>query len=837
MKFSLSWLKDHLETAASLPEICATLNRIGLEVEGVEDPAEKLQGFRTARILSAERHPDADRLQICHVDAGPGFENVQVVCGAPNARAGLHVIFAPPGTHIPASGMTIKAGKIRGQASGGMLCSLRELGLGDEDSGIAELPADAPVGEDYARYAALDDPIIEIAITPNRGDALGVRGVARDLAAAGLGPLKPWSAPEVVESLSEAESAASPVWQISHPDCAWVTGRLIRGVRNGPSPAWLKRRLESVGLRPQSALVDVTNYLMIALGRPLHVFDADRLAGPVLTVGHGQEGETFQALNGQDYALQTQDIVIRDASGPQSLAGIMGGQSSAVDENTQNVFVESALFDPVRVALTGRRLGLQSDARYRFERGVDQARVREGLEAATALIQELCGGKAGPVVSAGAEPGWQRQASLRFARLKDLAGLDVSPDEAVTMLQGLGFELLSREAERAVFGVPSWRNDIASPAGILAQAPELDQSRAQRAAENVATAEAEADLVEEVLRLRGIDAVTPLRLPQRTQVATSALGPEQSRLNLLRRLCAGRGLMETIGFSFVSSQDAERFGGAPAGEQLLNPIAADLDQLRPTPLIPLLRALERNLARGLGQEGEAGFFELGPAFGEHGGGMVLAGVRGGQTARRPGRKGHGFGWEAARDDLTAALLAVGVNQAALTTVAEAPAYYHPGRSGQLRQGPKKVLGTFGELHPRLAREFGFAGPVAIFELALDALPRPKPRQGKGRGAPVVSPLQPVRRDFAFLAGPQVQAQDVLKAVRGAERALPQRGMISNVRLFDVFEGPGLPEGMRSLGVEVTLQPATESLTDAQLEAVTRALAEAVEKATGATLRS
>lgn len=833
MKFSLSWLRDYLapnadKEPATLEEICAALNRIGLEVEGVDDPAARLKGFRTAKIMEASPHPDADRLQICRVDGGPGFENVQVVCGAPNARAGLHVIFAPPGTHIPASDMVIKVGKIRGQASGGMLCSYRELGIGDEDSGIAELPDETPVGEDFARYAGLNDPVIDIAITPNRGDALGVRGVARDLAAAGLGSLKPLALPVV-----EAQGESPLRWEITHPACSYVTGRVIRGVRNGPSPAWLKRRLESVGIRPQSALVDVTNYLMIALGRPLHVFDAAKLSGDTLVLARS-EGESFSALDGQEYVLGDEDLVIRDANGVQSLAGIIGGAESAVSDATTDVFVESALFDPVRIALTGRRLGIHSEARYRFERGVDPALAQAGLEAATALIVDLCGGVPGTVVEAGEEPSWRREAPLRFARLHDLGGLETPADEAIASLEKLGFETVSRDGEKAVFSVPSWRNDIASPMGVLAQAEGLDAGKALQAAGNAAAAEAEADLVEEILRLRGLENVPPLPLPRRTPVPAPAVTQKQARIGRLRRLCAARGLMESIGFSFVNAQDAASFGGAPENERLLNPIAADLNQLRPTPLVTLLRALERNLARGLGQTGDGALFEIGPAFGAHGGKLVLAGVRGGVTARVPGQSARAYGWEDAKADLTAALVALGVSESALTTVAEAPSYYHPGRSGQLRQGPKMILGTFGELHPRLARALGLTGPVAMFELAPDVVPTPK---AKRKSASVLSALQPVRRDFAFLAGPDVQVQDVLKAVRGADRTMPERGLIENVRLFDVFTGGNVPEGYRSLGIEVTLQPKQNSLTDAQLDAVAGALEEAVRKATGATLRN
>lgn len=821
MKFSLSWLREHLDFTASCEEICARLNGIGLEVEGVENPAEKLAGFRTAKILEAHRHPDADRLQLCRVAAGAGYEDLQVVCGAPNARAGLHVIFAPPGTYVPGLDITIKKGKIRGEESGGMLCSLRELGLGEESNGIAELPETAPIGEAYATYAELDDPVIEIAITPNRGDALSIRGIARDLAAAGMGHLKPWLT-EAVEGDFE-----SPItWKTENPDCPYIVGRVIRGVKNGPSPEWLQRRLKAVGLKPISRLVDVTNYFTFDLGRPLHVFDVAKLSGNTLTVTHAAR-ETFTALDGNEYVLGTDDMVIVDDAGVQSLAGIMGGQQSGVDENTTDVFVEAALFDAVRIALTGRRLAIHTDARQRFERGIDPALVRSGLEAATIMIRDLCGGEPSEITEAGAVPNWKRTATLRFERLATLGGVQIPADDAVRSLEHLGFEVVERDDERATFAVPSWRNDVAS-GQVLAQAATLDEDVAAKAAASVSRMEAECDLVEEVLRLYGLDAVPPVPLPQTAMISAPAVTPLQARTALLRRICAARGMMETVGFSFVAYEDAVLFGDVPETQRLLNPIATDLDQLRPTPLVNLARALGRNLARGLGLSGEGSLFEIGPCFDFEGQHLRLAGLRSGLTAREPGRAAQEATLWDAKADLTAALSALGVPEASLSVTADAPGFYHPGRSGQVRQGPKLVLGTFGELHPRVARALGLSGTVVAFELYLDRIPQPK---AKKKSAPVLSALQPVRRDFAFLAGPDVEAQSVLKAVRMADRNL-----IQDVRLFDVFEGSSLPEGYRSLGVEVVLQPQTESLTEAGLEALSKSVEGAVLKATGATLR-
>lgn len=821
MKFSLSWLREYLDFTASKEEICATLNMIGLEVESVEDPAERLAGFRVAKILEAERHPDADRLQICQVTAGKNFEKVQVICGAPNARKDLNVIFAPPGTYIPGSDITIKAGKIRGQASGGMLCSLRELGIGEESDGIEELAEGAPIGQSYVSFAELDDPIIEIAITPNRGDALSVRGIARDLAAAGIGTLKEKNTQKILGEFT------SPLqWKITHEACPYILGRVIKDVKNGPSPEWLRRRLASIGMESKNILVDISNYLMFALGRPLHIYDYGKLTGDTLLVT-SSEKENFRALNGQDYVLGHDDLVIVDEKGVQALAGIIGSEASAVCEETQDIFIEVGLFDPVQIALTGRSLSVQTDARYRFERGVDQAGSEEVLQEATALILAHCGGHPSEMSAAGQEPEWQRKASLRFARLQNLAGIDLPPEDAISFLEKLGFILENRDEEQAIFSVPSWRNDIAS-GSILAQSSALDPQKAAKAASSVDACEAEADLVEEVLRLYGLDKVPACSLPQNMMVAEPALQPHQFRQTLLRRVCAGRGLMEIIGFSFVSEEDSALFETPLEEEKLLNPIASDLNQLRPTNLIPALRALSRNLAQGLGQNGDAAFFELGPVFGMNGPQKMLSAVRGGVKARLPQKGAEEYSWKEAKADLYAALNALNITESSLILTTDVPSYYHPGRSAVVKQGPKVVLGRFGELHPKIARHFAISGTVAIFELNLDAIPLPK---NKKKSAPQISAFQPVRRDFAFLITKEVKIQDVLRAVRMADRQL-----IEQARIFDIFEGGSVPEGYRSLGVEVMLQPYQQSLTDAELDSVMKAVEESVKKATGAELR-
>ncbi|WP_075594888.1 phenylalanine--tRNA ligase subunit beta [Novacetimonas hansenii] len=819
MKFSLSWLREHLDTTASVEDICARLNTIGLEVEGIEDRGAVLAPFRTARILSAEQHPNADRLRVCQVDAGEGFARVQVVCGAPNARTGLSVIFAPPGTWIPGSDITIKAGKIRGEASGGMLCSLRELGLGQETDGIAELPDDTVVGQSYALFADMDDPVIEIAITPNRGDALAIRGIARDLAAAGMGTLRPWLAETVEGTFASPLSWANTFTQA----CPWVLGRTIRGVRNGPSPEWLQRRLESVGLRPISALVDITNYFAFDLGRPLHVFDVAKVGGKVLTLCRG-EGETLRTLDGAEHVMTVEDCVIADANGVQSLAGIMGGEATGVDAATTDVFVECALFDPVHIALSGRRHNLHSDARQRFERGVDQALPPAALEAATRMILDLCGGEASEVVSAGAPPAWQRDAHLRFARIATLGGLTVAPDQAVASLEGLGFEVRERDAQHVVVSVPSWRNDIATPM-VLDQARDLPPEQAARAAQGAMAVDSEVDLIEEVLRLQGMDAVPAVSLPPVSAVPVPALTAAQVRVASARRHLAARGLLETVGFSFVAHAQAAAFGETPESLHLLNPIAADLDQMRPTPLVNLLNAVQHNAARGYP---DLGLFEIGAGFAEAGQRQVVAGIRSGHSARIPGHAATPVDLWAAKADILEVLRIAGAAMEGLSITPDAPAHYHPGRSGTVRQGPKLVLGYFGQLHPALLSERGIDLPVVGFEAFIEDVPEPKRRR---RAPPNLSPFQPLHRDFAFIVAGDVPAEKLLRAVRGAERNL-----ISAVSLFDVYEGDKIPAGYKSMGVEITIQPIDRNLTDADIEAVCARVIAAAQKTCNAELR-
>ncbi|HQT64609.1 MAG: phenylalanine--tRNA ligase subunit beta [Acidocella sp. 20-57-95] len=814
MKFSLSWLKTWLDTDAPLEAIVETLSAIGLEVEGVENRATALAPFVIAEVIEALPHPNADRLRACRVNAG-GAE-MSVVCGAPNARTGLKVVFAPPGAFIPGSGITLKVGEIRGVKSEGMLVSFRELGLGEDHEGIIELPEDAPVGMPYALWAGMDDPVIDISVTPNRGDALAVRGVARDLAAAGLGSLKPLVAPSITGT-----GTSTIIWKNQFPEaCPYILGRTVRGVTNGESPDWLKARLTSIGLRPINALVDITNLFTIDLGRPLHVFDADKVAGSVLTLRRGN-GESFAGLHGKPVMVTSDDCVIADSSGVQSLAGIVGGEATGCDESTKNVFIECALFDRVKIAQTGQRHAIFSDARQRFERGIDSMLLPVALDAATSMVMDICGGTPSLVTEAGEKPDWNRKASLRFARLKEFGGADVLPDEAVASLEKLGFTIYRRDGQHVELDVPSWRNDIASP-------PALDQREAagaEKAAAGAAEIEPEHDLIEEVLRLRGLDAIVPVSLPVPSGVPAAMLTAKQARTALARRMLAARGLMECVTFSFLDHNIAGLFGEAK-DLRLANPIAADLDEMRPTPVATLALAAARNVARGYG---DLGFFEVGPAYMSSSEQLlVAAGIRTGETALSAIQPPRKYDAMDAKADALALLSCLGVPVEAVTATADAPKFYHPGQSGVLRQGPKIVLGQFGTLHPSLCAKLDLPLGSVAFEVFLDAIAEPKRRK---KAAPALPPFQPIRRDFAFLVSADTPADALLRAAKGAERNL-----VSHVALFDRYAGKNLPEGQISLAIAVTIQPTEKTLTEAELDAISAKIIAAVGKATGGVLR-
>jgi len=801
VKFTLSWLKTHLDTSASAEQIAARLTETGLEVESVENRADALAPFIVGHVVSAVPHPDADRLRVCIVDTGR--EKLQVVCGAPNARAGMKGVFAPVGSHIPGTGMDLKSGVIRGQASEGMLCSEREMGLSDAHEGIIELPEDAPAGASFATVAGLDDPLFDVAITPNRGDCLGVRGIARDLAAAGLGTLKPLDAAAIPAGF------ASPLRWTRDEDartaCPHVSGRYFRNLRNGPSPAWLQDRLRSIGLRPISALVDITNFMTHDLGRPLHVFDADRLTGDVLRMSLSRQGETLRALDGRDYTLEAGLTVIRDDAGVQGLAGVIGGAETGCQDDTRNVFLEAALFDPARVARAGRALNIHSDARFRFERGIDPASVQWGIEAASRLILELCGGEASDIVSDGPLPDAPRRAGLRLDYLRKRAGIAPEIEVVEGILQRLGFQTRRDGAGRIDTVIPGWRGDV----------------------------EGEHCLVEEVLRIHGLDAVEALPLPRPGALPGQAISRAQRRVALAKRALAARGMMEAVTFSFTSARLAALFtpqgAGVPEGLRLANPISSDLDAMRPSILGNLATAAARNADRG---EPDSALFEVGPTFGAEGGveqRMTACGLRHGRNGPRhwaaAPRNADAFD---AKADALAALEACGLPAGRVQTENGGPDWYHPGRAGTLRLGPV-VLGRFGELHPAICKTLGLRGRASGFEIFLDAIPEPR-RDTPARGALKTSAFMPVTRDFAFVAGDGVTADDVLRAALGADKKLVAGGAV-----FDLYQGPEL-KGGKSIAISITLQPRDTTLTEAEIAAVSDKIVANVARRTGAALR-
>ncbi|MGE5271270.1 MAG: phenylalanine--tRNA ligase subunit beta [Thiohalocapsa sp.] len=799
MKTTLSWLKTHLDTAASAAEIAERLVMLGHDVEAVEDRAAGLAGFVVARVVKAEPHPNADRLRVCVVDAGSG--EVQVVCGAPNARSGMKGVFGPAGVRIPKTGAVLTESTIRGVASRGMLMSTAELALGEDHAGIIELPQDAPVGAAYAGLIGLDDPVIDLKVTPNRADCLGVHGIARDLAAAAIGQLRPLDATPV-EGLFRSPIG---VHIEDAKACPLFLGRHVRGLKNGPSPRWLRERLEAIGLRPISALVDITNFLTFDLNRPLHVFDADRLAGD-LTVRFARTGEKLLALNGREYALDPEITAIADNSGVQSLGGVIGGEPTGVTEATTEIFVEAALFDPIRSAATGRRLEILSDARYRFERGVDPAFVGPGLEIATRLILELCGGEPSEIVVAGAAPEWRRHYLLRPERLAGLGGLHVPPDESRGILEALGCVVSEARQHDGSLEVmpPSWRGDI----------------------------EGEADLVEEVLRVKGFDEIPAVPLRRGTVISRPAIAPARRRQELVRRSLAERGLVEAVTFSFLSSGVAERFDGGKPQLRLVNPISSDLDAMRPSVLPNLVEAARRNADRGFP---DVALFELGPLYRNdtpEGQANVAAGLRAGLLRPRDWReRARAPDLYDAKADALAALAAAGAPLGNLQASADPPHWYHPGRAGRLRLGPVE-LAQFGELHPDLLGALDVKGPVAAFEVFLDAVPASRTRaEGRARPPLRLSVFQPVERDFAFVVDRDLPAESLLRAARGVDRKL-----VSDIRLFDVYQGTGLPADKKSLAISVTLQPQEATLTDAEIEGFAKKLVAAVVKATGGILR-
>jgi len=802
VKFTLSWLKEHLDTDESVEKLADKLTMIGLEVESLEDKAKLLAPFTIARVISAEQHPNADRLRVCMVDTGNGAAPVQVVCGAPNARTGLVSVFSPPGTFIPGKNITLGVGTIRGVESRGMLCSAAELQISEDHDGIIELPADAPVGKGYVEWAALGDPLFEINLTPNRQDCTGVHGIARDLSAADMGKFKDPGIKQVkgefpcpVKVTVEDESL-----------CPGFALRLVRGVKNGPSPEWLSRRLTSIGLRPINALVDITNFMTFDRARPLHVFDAKKVKGN-LTVRRARDGETLLALDGRTYTLDSGVCVIADDHGVESLAGIMGGEASGCDENTTDVLIESALWNEINIAQSGRKLGINSDARYRFERGVDPAFMVPGLEMATRMVMELCGGMPSENVVVGKAYGDDRIIDFPLSEVKRLAGIEVPLPEMRSILTRLGFMMAGTGAVMKV-AIPSWRTDV----------------------------QGKADIVEEIVRIVGVDKVPMTPFERGDEPRKAVLTPIQLRTRRAKRALAARGMVEAVTWSFISKPAAELFGGGKSELALANPIASDLSDMRPSLLPGLIASAQTNGDRGFA---DVALFEVGQIFrGDRPEDQFIAaaGIRHGYASS----KGIGRHWSGsatvdafdAKADALAALAAAGAPMQALQIVPGATPWLHPGRSGTIQIGPQNILGTFGELHPRALEALRADGPLMAFEVILDRIPAAKQRPSRARPVLELSAFQPVSRDFAFIVDRAVKAGDIVRAAQGVDKKL-----ITDVTVFDVYEGKGIDDGKKSIAIAVTLQPREKTMTDEEIDAVGAKIVAEVTKKTGGALRA
>lgn len=801
MKFTLSWLKDHLDTDATLDEIVERLTSLGLEVEEVDDKSQ-FAPFTIAKVLSAEKHPDADKLRVLSVDTGDG-KPVQVVCGAPNARAGMVGAFAGPGTYVPGIDTTLAVGNIRGVESFGMMCSERELEMSDSHDGIIDLPDDAPIGTSFAAYAKLDDPIIDIGLTPNRPDCTSVYGIARDLAASGMGTLKDTSVKQIA---GEGDCPVNVT--IDEPElCTGFALRLVKGVKNGPSPKWMQQRLIAIGLRPINALVDITNYITFDRGRPLHVFDAAKVSGD-LVVRLAKDGESILGLDGKEYKFGSDNLIISDDKGPESIAGIMGGEDSGCDENTTDVLIESALWNAINIAKTGRSLGIITDARYRFERGVDPEFMRDGVELATQLVTEFCGGTPSKTHILGYSAYTAKEITFPFSEVERLIGVPIDPARSTEILKNLGFDV-QPNGDSASVSVPSWRPDI----------------------------DGKADLVEEIMRVYGVNNIAPQPLPQLNHVGGRILTTLQIRTRQAKRALASRGMLEAVNWSFITEDQAKAFGGGNEMLRLTNPISADMSDMRPSLLPGLIAAAGRNTARGIGDVAifeVSGIYENDTPEGQR---RVASGIRKGTA----GLTGSGRDWAGnskvvdvfdAKADAFAALEACGLATANLQIVAEAPDYYHPGRSGVIKLGPKVVLGHFGEFHPNVLELMDVKGPICGFEIYIDALPEPKKKATKTKPAMVLSAFQMLTRDFAFVVESDVTAAVILRAAQGADKQL-----IAGVKVFDLFEGPSLGEGKKSVALEVSIQPTDRTLTDEDLDALQAKVVANVEKATGGRLRA
>jgi phenylalanyl-tRNA synthetase beta chain len=802
MKFTLDWLKEHLETDRPLAELAGKLTMIGLEVERIEDKAKLFAPFVIARVVEAKQHPNADRLRVCMVDIGKG-DPIQVVCGAPNARTGMKGVFAPPGAFIPGKNVTLGVGKIRDVESRGMLVSAFELQISDDHEGIIDLPEEAPVGANYAQWAGLDDPVIEINLTPNRADCAGVHGIARDLGAADMGKFKDPTIKAV-----KGEFPCPVAVKIEAPDlCPAFALRLVRGVKNGSSPEWLQKRLMAIGLRPINALVDITNFMTYDRARPLHVFDAAKVRGN-LTVRRGRAGETLLALDGKTYALDDSVCVIADTDGVESLAGIMGGEKTGCSEATTDVLIESALWNEINIAQTGRKLGINSDARYRFERGVDPAFMLPGLELATKMVLDLCGGTPSEITVAGAAEAPEIVVDFPLSELKRLAGLTVPLPEMRGVLERLGF-FVAGQGERVKIAVPSWRADVRN----------------------------KADIVEEVVRIVGVDRVPLTPFPRGDNPRKPILTAIQARTRKAKRALAARNLVEAVTWSFIAKPQAELFGGGKPELALANPIAAELSDMRPSLIPGLVSAAQRNADRGFP---DVGLFEVGQVFrGDQPQDQLTAaaGIR--RALAKP--SGLGRHWSKrdrevdafdAKADAISVLVAAGAAPQALQVVPGGPAWFHPGRSGTIQIGPQNVLGHFGELHPSALEALDAEGPLVAFEVVLERTPEPKAKPTRAKPALELSPFQPVERDFAFVVDRNVKAADIVRAAQSVDRKL-----IAGVTVFDVYEGTGIEPGKKSIAIAVTIQPRERTMTDDEIEALAAKIVGEVGKRTGGVLRA
>ncbi|MCL2715302.1 MAG: phenylalanine--tRNA ligase subunit beta [Alphaproteobacteria bacterium] len=800
MKFTLSWLKDHLETDAAVETIADRLTMIGLEVENLTDKATELAPFTIAKVISAAPHPNADRLQLCMVDTGNGSP-VQVVCGAPNARTGLVTVFAAPGTTIPGKGITLSVGVIRGVESRGMLCSAAELGISEDHDGIMELPADAAIGTPYAVWAGLADPVFEINLTPNRQDCTSIHGIARDLAAAGLGQLR-----ETVTVPVEGRFPCPVTVAIEDASlCPAFTLRLVRGVKNATSPEWMRKRLTAIGLRPINALVDITNYMTHDRGRPLHVFDAGKVKGN-LVVRRARDGESLRALDGRDYALDSNVCIIADDSGVESLGGIMGAEASGCDEATTDVLIESALWNEINIAQTGRRLAIHSDARYRFERGVDPAFTVPGLDLATQMVIDICGGTPSKRVLVGSTTPPPRVIAFPLSEIRRLTGIEVPRASILRILADLGFMVEAGKSELTIT-VPSWRSDV----------------------------HGKSDIVEEIIRIFGVDNVPETAFERGADGRRPVLKPLQLRSRRARRTLASRGMVEAVTWSFIAKPAARLFGGGGAELELANPIAAELSDMRPSLLPGLIAAAQANADRGFG---DLALFELGEVFtGDQPKDQLLAAAglrRGFATPAGMGR--HWSGSVAAspfdvKADALAALAAAAAPMAGLQIAAASEPWLHPGRSGVIRIG-KAILGWFGEMHPRALETLRADGPLMVFEVFLDRIPEGRRKTSQARAAIELWPFHPVSRDFAFIVDHSVSAADIQRMALAVDRKL-----ITDVTVFDVYEGKGIAEGSKSIAIAVTLQPREKTLTDLEIDAVAAKIIGEITRKTGGSLRS